>query len=177
MFNIFSKTRKYDCPDGRPAIVYKHLNDAIPLELRNNESKSNAQGNVVGAGDGQISIENRSTISHILVAIDARNSSQVLDFRNAYLAYMSDPCGSRDLLARTTQRIMDDRAFLHRLQIQADTLIKLMETTPNNSQDIIDLSKIMMSALNLTPPDVAAQAISDARKDAKSMVGEGGNDE
>jgi hypothetical protein len=171
MWNLFSRTRQINCPDGRPAIVYKRIDEAIPLEIRNTQTKAGGRGNLSNVGSVELDSTYSSSVEKILVAINDRNGSQVLDFRNAYLAYMSDPCGNRDFLARITARIMEDRAFLDRMQIRADTLVELIKQSPKNGGQILELSRSIMTDLNLPSISGTMQAIRDARDDAQEMLG------
>src|SRR3954447_7429870 len=114
----FEKTKTIKCPDGHIAIVYKHLDDALPLELRNANSKFGAKGSATGVGSGNIAGEYQSIVSEIMFAINEKNSSQVLDFRNAYLTFMTNPCHKADVLERAHNRIMDDRNFIAKMELR-----------------------------------------------------------
>jgi hypothetical protein len=170
MWGLFSKTQTFRCPDGRPAVVYKHVNDALPLGLKDVTARGGMRGDAAGFGEAEVAGAYEASVSQIMFAINARNSSQVLDYRNAYLAYMSDPCGNREFLSRVTDRIMSDRAFLDRMQIRADTLIQLIRHSPESGAQIVELSRDIMTELSITPASVAAKEIDLARGEAVEML-------
>jgi hypothetical protein len=169
----FSKTEKIRCPDGRIALVYKDVDDAVPLALRDKRARGDLSTEANGFGAGAAGGEYSSQVSEIMFAINARNQSQVLDYRNAYLAYTADPCGKSDLLERITNKIMDERAVLDRLTIQAHTLLELVRHGSADLPAIVELTSALKGQLGMPTPAAAAAAIEHARDDAKAMLGGG----
>jgi hypothetical protein len=154
------------------AIVVRNINHALPLELR--DVSGRAAGTItapnIGAAEG--AAEYQSQVAQIVFAINDRNSSQMMDFRNAYLAYMADPCGKGDLLERALNKIMDERNRLATLEIRARTLIKLIQQSPDRADQILLHCTSIMTDLDLPTPHAAVKAIEGARREAQEMIGD-----
>ncbi len=168
MFN-FGKTRKVKCLDGTSRYVAKRIADAIPLELKNRESNGNLQMRVPEATvSGGVNL--KSSIGAIVFAINERNASQVIDFQMAYSVYQNDPCGENDFLKRQVEKIRDERNFLSKLEIRANTLIEMLKNNPDNGDRIIPYCESIMADLDIPSPRSSQNAIDEARANATEMI-------
>lgn len=170
----FSKTYRIKCPQGHEAIVFKSIDDAMPLAIKSNQTVAGLKVAAEQLGHGNLDVKHSSVVEGLLFAIDSRNNSQILDFRNAYLAYMSNPCGNGGVLERTTERIMGGRERLEASVLQAQTFVNALKAAPANATDIIAQFGPLLQNFNVASAIPANAAIADAREDAKRMGGEHG---
>jgi hypothetical protein len=167
----FGKTYRVKCPGGHVAIIYRDVNDAFPFALSDVERKMSGSGSVASQADLDVSAEYRSGVSNILFAIDELNSSQIMDFRAAYSAFMSNPCENGPYLERASERIRQERNALIRLRMQAATVLQLIRENPDRSDAIAPLFNELLRTLNVPDAASTVRAIHDARAEAHEMAG------
>lgn len=166
----FSATYKIKCPQGHFAIVYRDIDKALPLYIKNNDLSANLKAKAAELGDVELSAASKSIVSDLLYAIDQRNSSQIMDFRNAYLSFLSDPCGKSEFLARIVTRIMEGRENLEQKTIQAQTFLSAIKSAPENASELISAYFPLLKSLGVAGPQIARDEIVKAKSTAKKVL-------
>jgi len=105
MFGSFFKTYTVKCPEGHTCTVYRNIDDALPLELK--QKKSSVEGAINGLQNvnARLKASLEESIKGLLAGIDDSNRSMQANFRAAYLVYKSAPCKKLDYLQEAFDEI------------------------------------------------------------------------
>jgi hypothetical protein len=172
---LFGKTYRVKCPDGTTRIVYKNIDDALPLGLRSTKNKYAAGAkDGLGAMSANINGEHSSKIENLLVAIDSKNNSLIMKFRAAYVAYTTNPCGQSDNFASQVKQLNEMHDRLTEVEVGTQSLIAIIKMQPKSTDLIIEQFKALVIKLDPALPELneeaAKLAIESARREARSWI-------
>lgn len=143
----FSKTYKHKCPDGTIKTVYRNVDDAFPLYIPGWQTNVTADVKAQELGAAQLKAEHASKIHGLLFSLDELNQSLMMNFRGAYVAYTTDPCGNADLLSKQVDAILREQTRFQRIRLQIRGLIALAVSQPNNHDRIMDAFQSIVQQL------------------------------
>ena len=121
----FFKTYKVKCPDGKTYYVYRDINDVLPLSLNELETNIKAKTAVIEEIDAELDARYASKIKGLLYDLNSSYSNIMIDSRNAYLVYKSEPCSSYVEFRKQIAQITDDHKNLKILETRIRGLIDL----------------------------------------------------
>ncbi|MES0040410.1 hypothetical protein [Mesorhizobium sp. M0091] len=123
---------------------------------------------------GGLDIGVAKKIDGLFVALDEFNGNIMIDFRAAYVAFQSDPCGSGQFLHRSIERISDRRNQMITLKMQILALVELAKTNPNSDA----FSNIFGDIVRRLKPEgagavqITVSELREAETEAKCLSGE-----
>jgi hypothetical protein len=168
MFGFFKRI-KYKCPDGTFRIVYRNVNDAIPLFIKGFDIKGGGDAKLMDQANFKLKAEYKDKIQGLLYNLDDRNNNLIFEFRNAYMVYQSHPCGKIDFFQEQVEKLNRDYHFRSTLKIQIDGLITLAEGNSNHDK-IMEVYISILDKMGITNNFVAAYAIKENRDAAKKWI-------
>lgn len=166
----FFKSYTVDCGDGTTREVIKNVDDAFPLDVRTKQAVANVKANAETIGEVDISGGVRSVIEGLLFEIDDRNSSHMIEFRAAYVAYQAEPCQNLHILTSVLDRVMSGRERLVELVHQTNRFIAALESSPDQANQILEQFAPNFRRLGFDSPPLAAIEIAENQKAARSMA-------
>ncbi len=93
-----------------------------------------------------------------------------MTFRAVYMVYSSNPCGSSRYFQRELSKILDEQRRLRSLKIQLDALIMMINTQPQNAEQITGIfSDIVQHIGNYPGNEATVNEIHRAEEDAKLL--------
>lgn len=166
----WSKTYRVKCADGTTRVVYKDVNRAIPIELRSTTTKAKASVDGLGAASADVSASRANDVRNVLISLSDRNESLVLNYRMAYLSFMSNPCGGFEEFQSFNREVTREQNQLVKAQMLANTLIELARRGSGTP----DFERLYSQIVDLLGPDqhTAPMASEIAIKQARADVSE-----
>jgi hypothetical protein len=119
---------RVDCPDG-PRFIYADIDTAFPLVLKDVKKKFKAAGKVAKTASVELSSDHDEIVRSILVKIGDQTGLAQLLMRNAYLAYMKDPCNKQHIYDDMLAFIQEREQIAGKVEI---TLIKMRASLAAN---------------------------------------------
>src|SRR5687768_16666040 len=101
----FGRTYSVDCPDGTTKRVYRDVDTAFPLYIKGWEGNMSADASAVGTGSGAVKGAYATKIQGLLFGLDELTQTVMINFRNVYMVYESDPCSQSGFLAREVEKL------------------------------------------------------------------------
>jgi hypothetical protein len=151
--------------------VYRNVDEAFPLYVRDHEKSVSASIRDATGFGAETDIAFKNQIGTVLFSLDELNSSTMMDFRAAYIAYSNDPCNNGEFFNREIVRIREGRNYLQELKMKIAGVITSLSAGGEASGAGRILHEVLTS-LKLEPlADVAAQEIEDARDAAELLAG------
>ncbi len=156
-------------------MVYKNVDDAVPLGLASSKRKANIDSKSVG----KISAESEIKINGLLVAVDDCNNSLMFKFRMCYLMYQSDPCNQLKFFQDTLQQVICAHEQMQRTKIHIEGLISIAKNGGKSFSDashaeFMSLYKAIVANLgNELPRESAVIEIEKSRIEAVNWIGGG----
>jgi hypothetical protein len=166
---LWSKTYMVKCPDGTIRIVYKDADKAIPLSFRNTDSK--AKVDVEGLGGATAA--RTSKIQSVLISLSEKNESLVLNYRVAYLAYMSNPCQGYDRYQELVGNLALEQGQLTKAQMLVSTLTELATRGTDGTEKFAETFSQIVDLIGLdryTAPPASKMAIAESRAVAREWI-------
>jgi len=151
---VGSKIKRVKCPDGTTRYVYKDLDDAFRLELKDWSAAFKAQLNSLKLQELETSLEFQKQVSGLLMELDEVNRSLQFHFRALYSAYMNNPCELDKWYAEEVQRLVQTECKL-RLDKIRDSMEFIRSGLANRPMDqqnvtaIITQSKEALTELSI----------------------------
>lgn len=161
---FFSKTFKQRCPDGTIRHIHKNIDKAMPLALKDMQTKFDADLSTQKKSLGLLNVEYADKISGLLYAINEQNQSLMMGFRLAYIAYQSDPCNNNEYLIHQAEELNLGQQKLMELKTQISGLISLAAVYPNDSEKILALYQKIISKIDDEYMLATKSAINDNRQ-------------
>ena len=136
IFSVFHNQRTVVCPDGTEKYIYKDVNKAIPMQLKEYDAKLLAKLDTELQQNASISGHFKSRIRNILADIDNSHASLLIEFQILYGTFSADPCSYGDFFRDGVERILS----VHQSIKQQNTLIQAtIEYAKAHSGDITQL--------------------------------------
>ena len=165
------------CPDGSKKTVYRDVNEAFPLYIHGwqGDLSANASGSAKAVGVEDLKSEIKGAyatkIHGLLFAIDEHTQSLMINFRNVYIAFTTDPCKNGDFLLRQVEKLVAEQQRISRWRIQVRTLIELAKNQPNETMQILTIFKEIAGDIGGAPAiEAAALEIAEARQLAEEWI-------
>lgn len=163
----FARTRTHQCPDGSTKIVYRNVDDAFPLFIPGWQANITAAVVPPRAPNVHVAGQYASRIHGLLFALDELNQSLMMNFRGAYVAYSSDPCGNAGLLQRQVDYILREQHRVQMVRVQIQGLIALAESQPGNHEGVTELFQTIVHAIG---GPATAEAADDEIRNARQIM-------
>jgi hypothetical protein len=158
----FSKTYSVKCPDGSRRIVHKDIDNAFPLAIPGWQSNVRAKVQADAKLGAELDANYATKIDGLLVALDERNNSLMLDFRAAYVVFQADPCNNNGHLLRSIDRITERRNQIAAKTLQIGALVTLAKEQPANRRAFIEIFSDIVRGL--VPEGVAELEVARVRE-------------
>lgn len=138
-FLPFQMKKTIRCPDGSTRIIYRKVNDAFPFEVFDTKASAKTDSKLPDITDLAVSGEYERTLNALLMKIDETNSSLMMLFRAAYVAFEANPCQNDKDFKKDVRdiRLANERNTLLKLKYAA--LLKILSQTPHNKVKIDSL--------------------------------------
>ncbi len=136
---FFSKTFIHKCPDGTIRIIYKNIDHAFPLSIKDQKGTIDGELSLEQVKTGKLKAEYESKITGLLFNINEQNQSLMINFRFAYAAFQADPCGNNGFITRQSEHFSFGQQRLMELKTQISGLITLAESYPNNPEKVLPI--------------------------------------
>lgn len=160
------------CPDGFPKMVYKNVDYALPLLVKELQSDVNGEISAKDVLNANIKSEYKEFVKGLLFNFDITNKNIMMDYRAAYVAFQSDPCNKADYLSRRFEELSNHQQRLNSVHVLIQNFIELVKTNPANPDVVYEAFRNIASQLSgKTLPEEAALAIQESKKDAKKWIG------
>ncbi|MCX7098255.1 MAG: hypothetical protein NTV43_10180 [Methylococcales bacterium] len=156
-------------------LVYKHVNEAFPLELKDIKNGFDANIDVSKHLKGRVKTQYETRIKELLFNIDEQNNSLMLNFRSVYVVFQGDPCNSHDYLKQQIGVLNRNNMQLNALKVKVKLLIEYAKAHPNNPEKLQPLYNEIIGEIDgvgVLARDAAQLEISENREAAKLWVGE-----
>ena len=124
-WNPFSKIKSVKCPDGSTKYVYKHVDHAFPILIKNYEASISAKQDSALINGARISGELKKRTTTLLADLDRNNNDLIFAFRSAYLGYQTDPCKNNDYFLWQMNMITIENQRLKRLSLNIRAFVDL----------------------------------------------------
>lgn len=171
----WSKTYTVRCPDGTTRELHKDIDEAVPLSLKGFKADIEASVKGVPKLSGAAKAKYETKIQGLLFGLTEQNQSLMMSFRTVYLAFRSDPCGSRDFFQREVEKLLEEQRRIAELKLKVTALIQLASLSPADTAHITAVFVQLASGIGGTPVVAAASLeISESRKLAKDMLNQRG---
>jgi hypothetical protein len=132
------------CPDGSTRAVMYNIDDAFPLHISTESSRK--EGGASASLEGpqltaQAKTEYETKVQSLIFALDEKNQSLMMSFRSVYMVFVSNPCANSDYLKREVEKLLDEQRSITRLRTRIRGLIDLVNSSPKDTQIILDTFK------------------------------------
>lgn len=170
MWSFFQK-KKIKCPDGSVRFVYRNIDQAFPIHLRDVQSSLSAKLGVDGLAEGAAENKYASDVKALLFHIDETNKSLMLEFRSAYIAYEIHPCANWEKFDSSVREIRSVAQRTAQLKIKVRLMIECMKEGGASKQSTIDmvLREISASHPTISLPSAASSEMASARVLAEEL--------
>lgn len=174
-----SKMRQVKCPDGSTRQVYRDINDAMPLALRESIRKSQATVQELAGATASLGTEQATSVHSALFALNDKNDSLMMALRAVYLVFCANPCANDRMLAEQVSLLIEQQRMTTDVLIRTRGLIELARLNPQDSNSFIKayLSIVDMLGTPRVAAPAATLAIRQQRETARSWsageLGEG----
>lgn len=171
-FSLRRKTEKRQCPDGSVKVVYRSIDDAFPLALK--DFKAKVDVDLAALSDvpaGSVGTQYEKSIAGLLYTLGDRNQSLMMTFRAVYETYRSDPCTYDDFLRRQVELIISETNRHTEIQLSLSALIGLAQAQTIEPDGALALLHDLIRQVG--GPGVAAAAaehVQEAKLDARQWL-------
>jgi hypothetical protein len=110
------------CPDGSKKVVYKNLDDAFPLIIKDWYTNWEVVIDFLKGLDAGVRAEVGKQLSGQMFELDSHNKSMQMSFRAAYVLYIADPCANHERFAKTVKNIIETDGRLREKALEIDNL-------------------------------------------------------
>ncbi|WP_188416320.1 hypothetical protein [Mucilaginibacter galii] len=171
-----AKSYTFKCPDGTTRTIYKDINEAFPLAIRDAKSKIDSDIKAEKLAAAKISVDYQTKVSNILYRLSDENESLMLNFRTTYLAFISDPCGNGSFLKRQIETTIHKQNQLQELRMQINGLTTLAQLCGNDLTTVMPIYiKIIGKISGFDDATIAQIEIKNNTQNAHSWIDGGQN--
>jgi len=167
----FSKTYRIKCPDGTTKTVYRSVDHAFPLYIPGWQGTAAAAVKAQELGTAEVKAEYASKIEGLLFSLDELNQSLMMNFRGAYVAFASDPCGNGAMLNRQVENILREQHRFQLVRVQIRALIALAATSGNHDLVMAAFQRIV-DQIGGPIAEAAVEEIATSRAAMQKWIGE-----
>ena len=121
-------------------------------------------------GNAELKAEYSSKIQGLLFSLDELNQSLMMNFRGAYLAFITDPCANGAMLARQVENILREQHRLQLVRVQIRGLVTL--AGQGNRVKIIDAFQRIVDQIGGPIAEAAVDEIATSRAAMQKWIGE-----
>ena len=121
----WQKVRHYDCPGGTRA-VYRDLDDALPLDLRDYKGKTTAALKVAHEIETKLDAQHEEKIKGLLFKLNTYNVSNQQHLRAAYLIYSAAPCEKLDYFIEAVKEVREFEARLTQAEFLMQNILAIL---------------------------------------------------
>jgi len=89
-------------------------------------------------GTAELRADYATKIEGLLFSLDELNQSLMMNFRGAYVAYTTDPCGNGAMLNRQVENILREQHRFQLVRVQIRALVSLAGGKGNSHDKIMD---------------------------------------
>jgi len=134
-----AKNYTIKCPDGTTRTIYKDINEAFPLAIRDSNSKFDSDIKAENLAAAKVSVDYQSKVSNLLYRLSDENESLMLNFRTTYLAFIANPCDHGSFLMRQIETTIQKQAQLQELRMQINGLTILAQLCGNDPTTVMPI--------------------------------------
>ena len=167
----WTKKYKIKCPDGTTKMVYKNVDDALPVYVKGYEKEFKANAKGLEEIEGEIANSSKSKIDGMLYSLDYFNNSLQMEFRAIYLVYETDPCSNGELFSQKIYELIEKYSALNSLKLKIYGLVEAIKSghinDTNFSENYLRLVSDNKDYLPVQASQVAIQEASKAFKQLK----------
>jgi hypothetical protein len=117
--------RHYNCPDGI-RVVYRDLDEALPLYLSDHKEKTAAALKAVREIEAKVEIQHEDKVRGLLFKLNSYNESNQQHLRAAYLVYSSAPCQNLKYFIEAVTEVREFEARLTQAQFLMEKILLLL---------------------------------------------------
>lgn len=164
------KYYKVICPDQTVKTVYKHVDDAFPLYIQGWKASVGVDLGKLMGDAGALQAEASKKIEGLVFSIGELNQSLMMQFRAAYVAFQSDPCGSSDFLRDQVAKLNHEQYRLTQLRLQVPLLVELARLAKWDQSQFMEAYKnAVLSLGDVTTPQTVALEINESIQIARQL--------
>lgn len=162
--------RKVRCPDGTVKYVYRHVDDAFPLELTT--SSTQLKANLDAAQELTAGIESSysTTIQGMLYSISQKNESLMMSLRALYVLFQGDPCANAALFNENVVQLVKEQSRLNDVSTRLHALATLLQGNQAPSETILTKLLDIVQLVGSAPPEVNGTVTALAIEDNRVVV-------
>ena len=173
----FLPRRTVICPDGTQHTIENNIEKNFPLSVSEYGAKLDGGFKIPESVEANAAAEMTSAIKSVLVSIDQKNGSLVLEQRAAYTAYAGNPCGSHEWYKEQIEKISERRQRVQEIEMMLGALITLAQTPGVEAPEIIEVLRRLVA--NMSPEAasiITVEAMDQSEETAREMIEGGGSD-
>jgi hypothetical protein len=171
----FLPRRTVTCPDGTQHTIENNIEKNFPLSVSEHGAKFDGGFKIPDSLGANAAAEVTRAIKSVLVSIDQKNGSLVLEQRAAYTVYAGNPCGNHVWFRQQIEKISERRQRVQEIEMMLGALITLAQTPGVKASEIIELLRRLVT--NMSPEAasiITVQTMDRSEEVAREMI-EGGS--